>query len=234
MKRTTFLFTFLLLAFSTHAQMVKTSGAARNVMMGIDLSSTIWLDSLLTSPHLIALGPIEDLQGEITALNGEVWTSTVQKEKILVEQRSDVRAPFLVYAHVPEWKSYTASAQLQNLSDLESFIDSLGRAHGFDKDDAFALRIIAHWQQVDYHIIMRDVNEKEHSHEAHNKAKRKYTLNDSRGELVGFFSRQHEGVFTHRGQYIHVHFLPEDRQTSGHLDGVKHTGNVEVLLPILE
>lgn len=219
---------------NAQGQLVQTAGTARNVMMGTDLSSNVWLDSLASKPHLVALGPVEDLRGEITALNGEVWTSTLRGGEVVVESHPDIRAPFLVYAYVPKWKSYTASAQFQHLSDLESFIDSLGHTHGFGNDEAFPFRIIANWKQVDYHIIMRDVNEKEHSHESHHKAKQKYTTNHSRGELVGFFSRHHEGVFTHRGQYIHVHFLPANRQTTGHLDGVEHIGTVEVLLPVRE
>ena len=83
----------------------------------------------------------------------------------------------------------------------------------------------------DYHIIMRDKTEKQHSHAAHDRAKRRFTLEQAAGDIVGFFSRNHQGVFTHKGQFIHPHFLAADRSTTGHLDGLQHNGRYTVYLP---
>lgn len=58
-----------LLSYYSFSQEVFTSGKAKNVMMGIDLSATVALDTLLEKQHLFALGPVDDLQGEITVLD---------------------------------------------------------------------------------------------------------------------------------------------------------------------
>lgn len=232
-----FLLVFITL-FSIFAlsQEVNTSGKAKNVMMGIDLSSTVALDTLLVKQHLYALGPVDDLQGEITVFDGEVYAAEVTNKRnrnVKFLEAEGLKAPFLVYAHVPEWKTYSVEVELQNLKDLENIVDSLGRFHGYTKTDAFPFLVEATFLEVEYHIIKRNKLEKQHSHEAHNEAKIDFSNCLIPANLVGFYSRNHEGVFTHKGQFIHVHFLPKDRRITGHLDKLNHSGTVFFSLPVL-
>jgi acetolactate decarboxylase len=224
---------FSILVFS---QEVHTSGKAKNVMMGIDLSATVALDTLLVKQHLYALGPVDDLQGEITVFDGEVYAAEVtnkRKRNVKFQEAEGLKAPFLVYAYVPEWKTYSVEVDLQNLKDLENIVDSLGRAHGYTKTDAFPFLVEATFLEVEYHIIKRNKREKQHSHEAHNAAKIHFSNCLIPANLVGFYSRHHEGVFTHKGQFTHVHFLPKDRRITGHLDKLNHTGTVLFSLPVV-
>lgn len=213
------------------AQAVYTAGAARNVMTGKDLSPQISLDSLAHMPYLVALGPVDDLQGEITAVDGVVYRSSVQNGKIVTVRGADVKAPFLVYADVPRWEYTKVKARLGGLGDLEHFIDSLATANGFDENEAFPFRVSGVLDSLNYHIIMRDTSQKAHSHELHKQAKQHFTISKEPVELVGFFSRNHEGVFTHKGRLIHVHCLTANRSISGHLDGIAHYGEVIVSFP---
>jgi acetolactate decarboxylase len=236
MKPIFLLFFSLIHALFVFSQEVHTSGKAKNVMMGIDLSSTVALDTLLVKQHLYALGPVDDLQGEITVFDGEVYAAEVtnkRKRNVKFREAEGLKAPFLVYAYVPEWKTYSVEVDLQNLKDLENIVDSLGRVHGYTKTDAFPFLIEATFLEVEYHIIKRNKREKQHSHEAHNAAKIHFSNCLIPANLVGFYSRNHEGVFTHKGQFIHVHFLPKDRRITGHLDKLNHTGRVLVSLPAL-
>lgn len=224
----------VLSCFLSVGQQVLTAGKAKNVMMGIDLSATVALDTLLVQPHLYALGPVDDLQGEITVFDGEVYAAQVtnkRKRKVKFQEAEGLKAPFLVYSYVPEWKSYSVKVDLQNLKDIEKIVDSLGRVHGFREEDAFPFRVEATFHEVSYHIIQRKKGEKQHSHEAHNAAKIHFSTCLLSADLVGFYSRNHEGVFTHKGQYAHVHILPKDRRITGHLDGLRHAGELTVWLP---
>ena len=226
------LFLFLMaFSYTTTGQQVFTAGAARSVMMGTDLSPHAQLDTLLEQPHLFALGPVEDLQGEITVFDGQAFTASAPPSGITAQVRPGVRAPFLVYAYVPSWTAYELDRPIEGTKGLEALIDSLGQAHGYGPEDAFPFLLSGQWDKVDYHIIMRDEAEKRHSHAAHNRAKRRFTLEQAPGDIVGFFSRNHQGVFTHKGQYIHPHFLAADRSTTGHLDGLQHQGRYTVYLP---
>jgi acetolactate decarboxylase len=222
--------------FLTLGQEVLTVGKAKNVMMGIDLSATVALDTLLVKPHLYALGPVDDLQGEITVFDGEGYAAEVtnkRKRTVKSLEAEGIKAPFLVYAYVPEWKTYSVEVDLQNLKDLENLVDSLGNVHGYNETDAFPFLVEATFLEVEYHIIKRNKREKQHSHEAHNAAKVHFSNCLIPAHLVGFYSRHHEGVFTHKGQFIHVHFLPKDRRITGHLDKLNHSGRVLISLPAL-
>jgi len=231
MRYLSVLFLAAAISFSTQAQVVFTAGAARNVMMGTDLSSHVQVDTLLRQPHLFALGPVENLQGEITVFDGQVFTSGAFGEDAIVQLQPKVRAPFLVYAYVPSWTAYELKQPIDSPKTLERLIDSLGQTHGYLPDEAFPFRLSGIWDEVNYHIIMRDQNEEKHSHEAHEKAKHRFHAKQASGDIVGFFSRNHQGVFTHKGQYVHAHYLAADRSTTGHLDGLSHQGAYTVYLP---
>jgi acetolactate decarboxylase len=226
-----FFFLCLFTEFPLQAQKVFTSGAARNVMMGTDLSSTVKLDTLLNAEHLFALGPIHDLQGEITVFDGVPYTSRSNSGTISTTIDSAVRAPFLVYAYVQNWISVDVETSISSMEGLANLIDSVARVYGYAKDAVFPFRLHANWDKADFHIIMRDSLETEHSHERHDKAKQKFTDHNTSADLVGFYSMHHEGVFTHRGEFIHVHFLRSDRSATGHLDLLNHRGNVTIFLP---
>ena len=236
MKSCFLAFFVILFSFRASAQEVLTSGKAKNVMMGIDLSATVALDTLLSKNHLYALGPVDDLQGEITVFDGDIYAAQVtnrRKRKIKLLEAEGIKAPFLVYAYVSEWQTYSVAVVIQNLKDLERIVDSLGRIHGFSESDAFPFLLDGTFLEVEYHIIKRNKREKEHNHEAHSKAKIHFSNCLIPANLIGFYSRNHEGVFTHKGQFIHVHFLPKDRRVTGHLDNLNHTGEVLILLPVL-
>lgn len=138
----------------------------------------------------------------------------------------------MVYAYVVEWSQYSIEVNIKNLKDLERVVDSLGSVHGFNENDAFPFLIDGTFEEVEYHIIKRNKREKAHNHETHNEAKIHFYTSTIPAHLVGFYSRNHEGVFTHKGQFIHVHFLPKDKRITGHLDKLNHKGTVLISLPV--
>ncbi len=207
---------------------------AKNVMLGIDLSSQVQLDTLQPLEHLFALGPVDDLQGEITAIAGQVFYSKAYGDSVFTGIQSDLKAPFLAFSHVTDFDTISIDLDVANLKDLENRLQQIRINYGFSDSLAFPFLLLAEdWQKLQIHIIMRDTTEVNHSHEAHNKAKVRFDFQNTAGTLLGFFSTQHEGVFTHKGQFIHVHFLKQDQQITGHLDLIQHKGKVTLLLPKL-
>lgn len=217
-----------------YAQEVFAAGTAKAVMTGADISVHADLDSLLKFPGLIALGPLENLRGEITVLDGIPFVSTAENGGIDTFENREARAPFLAYAYVEQWERTTVLVDLDGSESIEVLIDSMARAFGIDADTPFPFLLNAPWQEVEYHVIMRDTTAESHSHEAHKQAKVKFSEKDIEADLVGFFSRNHEGVFTHKGQFVHIHLLTSDRKRSGHLDGIRHRGEITVSLPELK
>lgn len=213
------------------SQEVYTAGMARHVMTGLDLSSHVKLDSLLGRPHLYGLGPAENLQGEVTVIEGIPYVSSVLDGSVHTMIDENIRLPFFAYAYVAQWDSLRIEASIADKSQLQFLVDSLARGRGMDMDSAFPFRLKAKWDQVDYHIIMRDTSEAQHSHEAHSRSKVKYSGSAWNADLLGFYSRHHEGVFTHKGEYLHVHLLGGAREVTGHLDALHHRGTLTLYFP---
>ncbi len=216
-----------LTSFAMSAQ-VKVAGKAKNVMMGVDLSPNIWLDSIV-QPGVYGLGPVDDLQGEITIFDGAPYVSTLVNGEVVTAIDQHVKAPFFVYAQVDEWHEYTIEASVNGLRELQNVIDELGASSGLD--GPFPFRVQLENAYLNYHIIMRDLSEAKHSHEAHKKAKVHFEAASASAELLGFFSRDHEGVFTHKGQFIHTHILLSNPSVTGHLDDINVTGSMTIFLP---
>jgi hypothetical protein len=57
-------------------------------------------------------------------------------------------------------------------------------------------------------------------HEAHLAAAIRRRLDHVSAGLVGFHSTAHEGMWTHRGAFTHVHAVIPAAQASGHVDRV--------------
>lgn len=51
------------------------------------------------------------------------------------------------------------------------------------------------------------------------------------GVLVGFYSSQHHGIFTHHGSDTHVHVVLAEENASGHVDGVTVGRGARLRLP---
>lgn len=217
----------ILLAMAAVAQLnaqsvVYSAGMARNVMMGTNLNAHVQLDSLLIKNHLYALGPVDNLQGEVTVLNGvPVVSQTTANNTIQTRIDSLVKAPFMVYTYAENWRYKASDACITNMGLLSDEVERIAHEMGINvNEEPFAFKVEGTFEEVKFHVIMRDINEVEHSHEKHNEAKKHFVRNNVKGTLLGFYSKHHQGVFTHKGQFIHVHFVADDKSETGHVDGL--------------
>jgi acetolactate decarboxylase len=70
-----------------------------------------------------------------------------------------------------------------------------------------------------------------HNPERHEQAKVRQTLERAPVELVGFYSRQHRGIFTPGESNVHVHLRTEDGRMSGHLETIRLAAGAQVAVP---
>ena len=204
----------------SQAQDVKTVSEMRKVMMGEDLSTHLLWDSIPHN-HLFGISPLGRIEGEITIIDGKFYSSKVnKKEEIVIDTNWKTKAPFAVYAHVENWKSIEIQLFINNENELQDAIEKIAKENGIDITKAFPFRIIGNFEKVDFHIISKPKKEKEHNHELHDKAKKRFSLTNTSGELLGFYSQNHIGVFTHKGHFIHTHFIDNQKKNMGHLDDI--------------
>ena len=70
-----------------------------------------------------------------------------------------------------------------------------------------------------------------HNPERHEQAKVRRTLRHTVVELIGFYARQHRGIFTPRGSNVHVHLRTEDGRVSGHLETIRLAAGSRIGVP---
>ncbi|MBE2188727.1 MAG: acetolactate decarboxylase [Candidatus Kapabacteria bacterium] len=208
---------------------VKIIGAMRNVMHKGELFGTISLDTISNTSHLYGLGPLEYLKGEILVIDGKAYVSRVITDTSMkVEENWEVKAPFFVYANVEKWKEVSFPDSIQTIPQLEIFLENISE----NKQHPFVFKVSATVQNGDIHIVNLPEGTEVHSPEEAHQEQRNYPINNEPVEMIGFFSTEHQGVFTHHDSYVHIHLITNDKKKMGHLDDVVFKkGTVQLFLP---
>lgn len=213
---------------------VEFRGSQRDVVHGIDLSDHVAVAPIVARPHLYAVGPLSGLKGEISIIDSEAWIATVTAQTTdaphpRVEVNSKVGAPFLVWAEVPRWDTIPLTQEVIGLKGLQEVVERVAKESGIDTSRPFPFRLKA-TMTARYHVLNR-TDQGPHGPQEHERIKVKFDMERESAELVGFWSDQHQGVFTSQNSHIHVHILSEDHKKSGHLDDVTIDSSAVLFLP---
>ncbi|MDO5978944.1 acetolactate decarboxylase [Flavivirga spongiicola] len=206
---------------------IKIVGAMKNVMWKGELGSSINLDTISDKKGLYALGPKTYLTGELLINNGKSYVSKVTSDSTMtVEKRFDVSAPFLVYANVTEWNEVDLSSNIKTIQNLEKLIDE--KTTEFKRP--FVFKLIGKVSKAIIHIQNLPEGTKVSSPDQAHQGQTNYELKDEEAEIVGFFSTEHKGVFTHHDSFLHMHLITKDENKMGHLDELE-IENMKLFLP---
>jgi len=200
---------------------VKVAGEMRSVMQRGDLSATINLDTVEDRQHLYGIGPLDSLTGEITILDGVAYYSIIVNDKQALGQSFTIKAPFFVYANVPTWDEIQIPDSVTTEIHLDEFITAVSE----QRQEPFVFTITATIDTADIHIVSLPTGTVINSPADTHIGQKNLTLINSSVDLVGFFSRNHKGVFTHHDSNIHLHLITADRTSMGHVDRLRLRGS---------
>jgi len=206
---------------------VKIVGAMKKVMWNGELGSTIDLDSISDKNGLYGLGPVSYLTGELLINNGNSYVSKVATDSTMtVEKTFDTSAPFFVYANIAEWNEVELASNIKTIQDLEKLIDE--KTTEFKRP--FAFKLIGKVSKAVIHIQNLPEGTKVSSPDEAHQGQTNYQLNNEESEIIGFFSKEHKGVFTHHDSFLHMHLITKDESKMGHLDELE-IGIMKLYLP---
>jgi alpha-acetolactate decarboxylase/formylmethanofuran dehydrogenase subunit E len=191
----------------------------------------IKLDTIFNKKHLYGMGPYGRMQGEISVFDGKPFYSSVDENgRGIVSANWEIESPFFVYANVENWNEYSISTAINSLDDIQKIVAETAQKNGYDSIKPFPFRIIGTFENMTTHIVMPRSAEIKGFQAGKKQAD--YVLSKQNGELLGFYSEQHLGVYTPKNSFIHVHFISEDAATMGHLDKITQAkAEFRLLLP---
>jgi acetolactate decarboxylase len=207
---------------------VKAVGALRDVLMNGNLAQHIMPDTL-SRAGLVALGPANRLQGEISILDDHTYLTVIDSlGQPMPSNSENFTAPFLVWAQVKHWHPIGEIASISGNKQLEKEIERVALKAGLDINIPFPFLLKGIPTDIEYHIISKPESQLTHSHDLHKEAKVSFRIADEEVVLVGFYSRLHEGIFTHANDYIHTHIILQNGIT-GHVDAIS-SAKLEILV----
>jgi acetolactate decarboxylase len=196
-----------------------------------DLRRRVALSAMAERPHLYAVGPLEGLKGEVTVWDGSASLARWESGRIVATDEFKGKACFLVYAQVPGWSERKVASGVKNPEDLEASIVVEARKAGVPADRPLPFLLRGRAQQVKLHIVNKTDNAP-HNPAEHAKVKVPVALEACELDVIGFYSSEHAGVFTHHDSYVHMHALTADRKISGHVDELTPGAGMRLYLPL--
>ena len=207
---------------------VRTWGTLREVMHEGQVGSKVALPDVM-GPALYAVGAVTGLAGEITVVDGVAYSASPADDGIRVAPAPEITAAILVAATVPVWKASSISAAA-DATAVDDRIESAARASGLNVDQPFPF-MIEGTINATWHVLGVQGAPGPGTHADHLRNATTGKLTATPATLIGFFSRHHQGVFTHMGQRTHIHVITPDRRTMGHVDEVSLSGEATLKLP---
>ncbi|KAA3623189.1 MAG: decarboxylase [Flavobacterium sp.] len=199
------------------AKGVQHAGTLQEIMSG-KLDASISLKELQEIPNLYALGAAEGLKGEIQIFNSKPYVSSVTPEQLVVENDFSSKAALLVYAQVPEWQEVSIPKAILTLKQFEDFLEYSALKAEIDTSKPFPFMIEGHIRKINWHVVNWNENNVNHSREAHMASGLNGIVVEENVEIIGFYSKDHKGVYTHHNANWHMHFRAKDQNLAGHLD----------------
>lgn len=194
---------------------VQIAGAMKNVMWNGELDGIIQLDTITNQDGLYGLGPLAFLKGEILLLDGKAYVSKIlENGNPNVEIQHKAKAPFFVYGNVTKWEERELPENVIDLQSLERYITELYN----ERTSPFIIKIEAKVAAATYHIQnLADGSVVTNPQEAH-AGQQSFELNNEEVVIIGFYSKNHKGIFTHHDTNMHLHIITKDKTQMGHLD----------------
>lgn len=203
-------------------------GAMRDVMWNGKLEGNFFWDTVMDKESIYGIGPLSFLKGEVLIWDGIPFVSSVHPKdtSVLVEQNDSVSSPFFVMAKVNNWQKVEIPSSISTIQQIDQFLLN----SNFNTGNPFAFKLSGTVENAVYHIQnLPDGSRVSNPQQAH-KGQVKYRLDQVEVDILGFFSQNHQGIFTHHDTYTHMHIISKDKKYMGHLDDLK-IQNMNLFIP---
>ena len=115
-----------------------------------------------------------------------------------------------------------------SIQQLEAYLDQITKI----SKQPFALKLTGIVETATVHIVNVPKGTKVSSPVEAPQGQKNFKLTNEQSEIVGFFSTEHKGIFTHHNSFLHMHLMTVNKDKMGHLDEVMFKkGAMKLYLP---
>ena len=217
----------------TTGQKIASFGNYKKMIHSKNTEGVVNLNAAIPALNSYAVGAIQQGLGEITIIDGKVWLD-YGKDGIgnsLNSIPADEKAVLLATSQVEEWQS---SKIEQALSQAELFQVILEKAEeiGMNKNEPFPFLLEGNFNDLIIHVINgENPNFDGHGGKAKLLKQTKEDRKNQNATIIGFYSANNQGVYTHPGESWHLHAVLVDENIGAHVDGISTNKNVVLKLP---
>lgn len=233
-------FAFVVPTF-TLAQDLTVHGNFRHMMHTGETDGTVVLDTL-TIPSSWGVGATAGLRGEVVIRDGAVLVSRGDDpDARLTPPEAGEQAVILAFGTVEGWQSVAIPHDMAP-DRLTHFIEMQAQSLGLDPQGGFPVRIAGSFPQLVWHVVTGEAP----AHGGHGtghggghaNSQSGMNLYDEAGvsgEIIGVYTGAAlEGIASHPGERLHLHFVSADGTRSGHIDEIMIPAGAVLLLPAAE
>lgn len=231
-------------AYAEKAGMVEFVGAQKDIFVSGKAAAVISLKEVAEQAHLYAIGPVAELEGEITIFNSKPYVSKMHGEDYEVTHSFDCEAFFLVWTTQKEWQEIPIPETIQTYVDLQTFVKTQAANIGIDVTQPFPFLLSGSPKELKWHINVNRTNGQPITRELFSKSKQNYVNKSEPVDILGFYSENHTGIFISQAapaikpdagvkNSIHIHFVSQTTKATGHIDDLTLGSNMFLKLPKL-
>jgi acetolactate decarboxylase len=214
-------------------------GAMREVMHEGKTRARISLDEATQEGRIYAVGALANLAGEVFIEGGDVWVSRVvaanqqETRKLRYEELESHSATLLIAAHVPALQQLPVEADVPP-GEVEAFLAAQIKDAGWDVSKPTPLLIVGPFIDVQGHIV-NGACLHANGQALAGTPPFEASFPEIWGRVVGFYAEGQEGLLTHHGSKVHLHFLSDDEpRLMMHADKLGLKKGSVLFLPVRE
>lgn len=213
---------------------VKSYGHYKKMIYMKNTDGVVGLKMAIPNHNSYAVGAIQNGTGEITVLNGKVYldygNDGIGNSIHTIPPHE--KAVLLAVSNVDKWQSTKIKKPLPK-EDLFKVILSKAKEMGLDTKKPFPFLLEGRFKDLQIHVI-NGQNPKFGGHGSKEKMfhMAKETKGHQAATIVGFYSADDQGAYTHPGESWHLHAIIDD--IGAHVDEIHSGMNVTLKLPIVK
>jgi alpha-acetolactate decarboxylase len=213
---------------------VKSYGHYKKMIHMKSTDGVVGLKMAIQKQNSYAVGAIQKGDGEITVLNGKIYLDYGKDGmgNSIHTIPPHEKAVLLVTSNVYQWQSVNIKTSLPKKKLFKAIL-SKAKERGLDIKKPFPFLLEGRFKSLQIHVI----NGKNPKFKGHGGKEKMFkmaqeTKRHQRSTIVGFYSANNQGVYTHPGESWHLHAVIED--IGAHVDNIHSAMNVTLKLPVVK